>query len=151
MCKMGRAQIDPFGSLIAIDPFGSLIAILGVLALCAPAAAAPVATAPETPDARPRVEDVRAIPPGGDAALPSKRGAFAVGARFPHCQAQGVAGELVASTPGVAKVVCGATPVSIVIAPVVVAASTPSVPRGRTTLVHITVASVGELGEHLDV
>src|SRR2546430_7388794 len=131
---------------------GRLAALL--VALAAPALASPVSSADglgAKPETVAPVESVKAIPPGGDAPAAARRGAFAVGARFQHCQQQGKPGEFVASVTGTARLVCGATPVQVVIAPIVVAAENPSGPRGRTTLVHIAVASVAEIGEHLTI
>jgi hypothetical protein len=114
------------------------------------------------------VIEVRAIPPGGDRAVPPTRGAYAVGTTFSvagmHCEfgdapiddlLVGPENEARIPMAGVALLRCAGLPgyleKQVVIAPVRVATQSPRVVRGGTTTINITLASVASLGERLDV
>ena len=117
------------------------------------------------------VVELRAIPPGAAGSTGPTRGAYAVGTRFAapglHCEfgaaeadqlARGAPGnELRATAAGAYHLRCASstgalvTDTPVIIAPVVVNARDPEVARGRTSVVHLVVASVAELGLGLDV
>lgn len=115
------------------------------------------------------VVTVAAIPAGAIAPLARPLdvpAAFTIGAAFSspglRCRLgaapPGVpGGEVIAAAPGAHLLQCGGGPgepsveVPVVIAPVLVRAQLAPLPRTRTTLVHVTVASVGALGDQLEL
>jgi hypothetical protein len=109
------------------------------------------------------VVTVTALAPGSLIAAAPPPAAFAVGAKF---SSPGLRCQLGSSEPGpeaVAKVAgafglrCGGEPgqpqieVPVVIAPVIVGGDLAPVARETTTRVHVTIASVGAIGDHLEV
>jgi hypothetical protein len=117
------------------------------------------------------VVELRATPPGSSVSAGPTRGAYAVGTRFLapglHCElgtieldalARGKpSNELRATAAGAYHLRCAnptgaiATDTPVIIAPVVLGVRDPAVERGRTSVVHVEVASVAELGAGLDV
>ncbi|HUJ63027.1 MAG TPA: hypothetical protein VLX92_31220 [Kofleriaceae bacterium] len=114
------------------------------------------------------VVEVRALPPGATAPAPPSHDAYAVGTRLVapglHCELDarpsGPPGnELRATSQGMHRLRCAnpegtiATDTALVIAPVLVdlPREARAVPRGRTTKVHLTVASVAALGDDLTI
>jgi len=117
------------------------------------------------------VVEVRAVPPGGDSATGPTRGAYAIGTTFfapgLHCDLASTASgpmpnglpsnELRAASAGAFHLRCAngngavVTDSEVVIAPVLVDAAGAHVARDRTTLVHITLASVAAIGDSLQV
>ena len=109
------------------------------------------------------VVPITAIPPGGSTAHPAPGPAFAIGSSFTSpglaCRLGDApaAREVTASTPGATTLSCGGEPgqprvdVPVVIAPVVIAGPTAPIARETPTRIHLTVASVAPIGEHLQV
>jgi len=109
------------------------------------------------------VVTITAIPPGGSAAHPAPGPAFAIGSTFSSpglpCQLGGepAARAAIATTPGATTLSCGGEPgqprvdVPVVIAPVVIAGPTVPIAREVPTRIHVTVASVAPIGDHLKV
>lgn len=107
---------------------------------------------------------VEATPPGARSAsgLPPS-GAFAVGATFSSpglpCQlGSGAAGpDVVARVAGAFELRCGGTPgqptiqVPVVIAPVIVSGDLAPIARETETRLHLTIASVGAIGDQLEI
>ena len=105
---------------------------------------------------------VTALAPGADTPNPTAR-AFAVGAQFSspglRCQlGDGARAEVVHATqPGAMTLHCGGeagqpqAEVPVVIAPVVVAADVAPVRRATPTTLHLSLASVAPIGDHLQV
>ncbi len=109
------------------------------------------------------VVTITAIPPGGRAARPAPGPAFAIGSTF---SSPGLACWLgdapaartaIATTPGATTLSCGGEPgqprvdVPVVIAPVVIAGPTVPIAREAPTRIHVTIASVAPLGDHLQI
>jgi hypothetical protein len=104
---------------------------------------------------------VRARPPGNDLPAPPTRDAFAIGTWFSSPDVRCALGnespvtEVRAVLSGAPTLHCASEALSfdvpLVIAPVVVAAQPPPLPRGETSIVHVTVASVAAVGDRLDV
>ncbi len=106
---------------------------------------------------------VTALAPGARIAAAPPPAAFAIGAKFSspglRCQlgsnAPGL--EVVATVAGAVGLRCGGDPgqprieVPIVIAPVIVNGELAAVPRATATRIHLTIASVGAIGDHLEV
>lgn len=97
------------------------------------------------------VAEVIATPPGAEAPAPPTRDAYAIGTHFQNCHRPGQTANYIARRIGTESLECGPAVVHVVIAPVVIATTAPPLPRGATTVVHVTVASVAELGEAIDV
>lgn len=109
------------------------------------------------------VVTVEAVAPGGQPPNAPPSRAYALGATFSspglRCQlgAGEVAFEAVAKAPGAMTLRCGGEPgqplveVPIVIAPVLIGGDIAPVARDTPTRIHITVASSGAIGEHLEV
>jgi hypothetical protein len=105
---------------------------------------------------------VAAIAPGFDEPLAGNVPAFALGARFRSAGLTCTLGdapagpEAVAQKPGAATLRCSVQggpriELPVVIAPVIVEGPKRPLVRGVATKVHLTVASVARIGEHLDV
>jgi hypothetical protein len=109
------------------------------------------------------VVTVVGIAPGADEPSAPSSGAFAIGARFssPGLRCQLGAGELAdqvfATRAGASVLRCGGEAgqpkieVPVVITPVIVSAEVAPVRRETPTRIHISVASVAPIGDHLDV
>ena len=107
------------------------------------------------------VVEIRATPPGAAAPAAPTRGGYAIGTRIAaagmKCQlGDGApADEVRATAAGAFALVCASPFVTVatrvVIAPVAVATTVPSIARGATTVVHVTVTSVAALGDRLDL
>jgi hypothetical protein len=106
---------------------------------------------------------IEALPPGSHTASSPPPGAFAIGSTFSspgmRCQlgSDTPAMEVVAHQFGAFPLRCGGeageptVEVPVVIAPILVQAELAPVARETTTKVHLTIASVGAIGEHLDI
>ncbi|MBA3460192.1 MAG: hypothetical protein H0T46_09555, partial [Deltaproteobacteria bacterium] len=119
----------------------------------------------ESPPVDIAVEVVRieATAPGEKTPAPSPSGAYAIGAVFSspglRCQlgTSAPAHEVVASVAGAFGLRCGGEPgqptveVPIVIAPVIISGDLAPIARENETRLHVTIASVGAIGEHLEV
>jgi hypothetical protein len=101
-------------------------------------------------------------PPGADASSPTaSTTAFAVGTRFSArgfaCALEGgePADTVVATAAGKTTLRCTrdsrVVEVPVIVAPVLVSTTSPPLPLGQTTRVHVTVASVAALGDRLEV
>jgi hypothetical protein len=114
------------------------------------------------------VVEIRAVPPGADKPMPPTRGAYAVGTKFSvagmHCEITAAQiddllvlpeNELRITTPGRALLRCagilGYLEKEVVIAPISVALQSPTMTRGETTTLHVTLGSVAHIGSHIDV
>lgn len=109
------------------------------------------------------VVTVSALAPGSTTAAEAPPSAFAIGARFAspglRCQlGSGAAGvEVVARVPGAFGLRCGGdagqplVEVPVVIAPVFVKGELAPVARDTSTKIHLTVASVGAIGDQLEI
>ncbi|HEY5925291.1 MAG TPA: hypothetical protein VIV11_26590 [Kofleriaceae bacterium] len=114
------------------------------------------------------VIEVRAVPPGAEQALPPRQGAYAAGTRFSvpamHCEVSKAPiddllvlpeNELRLTTPGAATLRCAGIPgyleKKLIVAPITVAVQSKAVMRGATTIVRVTLGSVGYIGPRLDV
>jgi len=106
---------------------------------------------------------IEATAPGSKTPAPSPTGAYAIGAKFSspglRCQlgTGAPAAEVIARVAGAFGLRCGGDPgqptveVPVVIAPVVVASELAPVARDTETRLHVTVASVGAIGDHLEI
>ncbi len=109
------------------------------------------------------VVTVTALAPGSQIASAPAPAAFAIGATFSspglRCQlgSNEPGLEVVAKVAGAFSLRCGGEPgqprieVPVVIAPVIVSGDLAPVARQTTTRVHLTIASVGAIGDHLEV
>lgn len=114
------------------------------------------------------VIEVKAVPPGSDRPMQPLRGAYAAGTRFSvpgmHCETSNASvddllvlpeNELRVTTPGRVTLRCAGIPgyleKQVVIAPITLALDTTQVVRGDTTTLHVTLASVAYIGEHIGV
>jgi len=110
------------------------------------------------------VVDVNATPPGKQTPEPPTRGTYPIGTVFGipgvTCTIDGMSDERVKTDPtlvraaraGVTTVHCGdKIDAQVIIAPVKIATTEAPVPRGDTTTVHVIVATVGAVGDHLTV
>ena len=106
---------------------------------------------------------IEATAPGAKAPAPSPSGAYAIGAVFSspglRCQlgTGAPAHEVVAKVAGAFGLRCGGDPgqptveVPIVIAPVIIGGDLAPIARDNETRLHLTIASVGAIGDNLEI
>lgn len=110
------------------------------------------------------VVTIEAFAPGARGEpTPGPIGAFAIGAKFSspglRCQLgpSEVALEVIAKVAGAYRLRCGGengqpmVEVPVVISPVIITADLAPIARDRQTKIHVTIASIGAIGEYLEV